>query len=74
MLAPNLTLYEKLKRDFGEVSYQKYVFKGIAEFVANPPIVVDGDNYNQFHNMGTLHNSVEINIFNISKFNSERGV
>ena len=56
------------------MSYQKYVFKGIAEFVANPPIVVDGDNYNQFHNMGTLHNSVEINIFNISKFNSERGV
>lgn len=71
VLAPNLTLYEKLKRDFGEVSYQKYVFKGIAEFVANPPIVVDGDNYNQFHNMGTLHNSVEINIFNISKFNSD---
>ena len=71
MLAPNLTLYEKLKRDFGEVSYQKYAFKGIAEFVANPPIVVDGDNYNQFHNMGTLHNSVEINIFNISKFNSD---
>lgn len=71
VLAPNLTLYEKLKRDFGEVSYQKYAFKGIAEFVANPPIVVDGDNYNQFHNMGTLHNSVEINIFNISKFNSD---
>lgn len=71
VLAPNLTLYEKLKRDFGEVSYQKYAFKGIAEFAANPPIVVDGDNYNQFHNMGTLHNSVEINIFNISKFNSD---
>ena len=26
ILAPNLTLYEKLKRDFGEPSYEKYVF------------------------------------------------
>ena len=30
VLAPNLTLYEKLKRDFGDPSYEKYVFKGIA--------------------------------------------
>lgn len=36
VLAPNLTLYEKLKRDFGDPSYEKYVFKGIAEFVSKP--------------------------------------
>ena len=30
VLAPNLTLYEKLIRDFGDPSYEKYVFKGIA--------------------------------------------
>lgn len=40
VLAPNLTLYEKLKRDFGDPSYSKYVFKGIAEFVHNQPVVI----------------------------------
>lgn len=29
ILAPNLTLYEKLIRDFGDPSYEKYVFKGL---------------------------------------------
>ena len=80
VLAPNLTLYEKLKRDFGDPSYEKYVFKGIAEFVSNPPFVVDGENYK--NNVGAFSNltgSVIINVFNISKFNtdskaSKRGV
>ena len=30
ILAPNLTLYEKLIRDFGDTSYEKYVFKGLS--------------------------------------------
>lgn len=75
VLAPNLTLYEKLIRDFGNPSYEKYVFKGIAEFVANPPVVVTGDNYEKHRNQGVvipgLLSPVEINIFNISKFNTE---
>ena len=50
ILAPNLTIYEKLKRDFGEPSYEKYVFKGLAEFVTNPPLVVTADNYNSYQN------------------------
>lgn len=75
VLAPNLTLYEKLIRDFGNSSYEKYVFKGIAEFVANPPVVVTGDNYEKHRSNGPsipgLLSPVEINIFNISKFNTE---
>ncbi|MBP3510813.1 MAG: DEAD/DEAH box helicase family protein [Prevotella sp.] len=75
VLAPNLTLYEKLIRDFGDPSYEKYVFKGIAEFVANPPVVVTGDNYelhnNQESTIPGLFSPVKINIFNISKFNTE---
>lgn len=47
ILAPNLTLYEKLIRDFGEPSYSKYAFKGITEFVHNSPVVITGDNYEQ---------------------------
>ena len=72
VLAPNLTLYEKLIRDFGDLSYEKYVFKGIAEFVANPPVVVTGDNYEKHRTaIPGLFSPVEINIFNISKFNTE---
>lgn len=75
VLAPNLTLYEKLIRDFGDPSYEKYVFKGIAEFVSNPPVVVTGDNYEKHRSYGAfipgLLSPVEINIFNISKFNTE---
>ena len=72
VLAPNLTLYEKLKRDFGDPSYEKYVFKGIAEFVSKPPMVIDGENYNtiQLHG-GNLFDAIEINVFNIAKFNTD---
>ncbi|MBP3472221.1 MAG: DEAD/DEAH box helicase family protein [Paraprevotella sp.] len=69
ILAPNLTLYEKLIKDFGDNSYSKYVFKGISEFVANPPRLVTGDTYNE--KSGYAFSDVEINIFNISKFNKD---
>lgn len=70
VLAPNLTIYNKLIEDFGNPAYDKYVFKGISEFVHNRPIVITGENYAQ---QGALFGEAEvrINIFNISKFNSE---
>ena len=70
ILAPNLTIYEKLIKDFGDPSYAKYVFNGIAEFVNNRPVIINGDNYNQ---QGGLfkESEIRINIFNISKFNSD---
>jgi type III restriction enzyme len=72
ILAPNLPIYEKLTRDFGDQSYEKYIFKGIAEFVTNVPVVINGDNYEQ-KGVRTLFNDreIEINIFNISKFNTD---
>lgn len=69
ILAPNLTLYEKLIRDFGDSTYDKYVFKGIAEFVSSPPNIVTGATYTD--RPGHIFSDVEINIFNISKFNKE---
>lgn len=69
VLAPNLTLYEKLIKDFGDESYSKYVFKGISEFVGKPPRIVTGENYNE--RTGNIFSDVEINIFNISKFNKD---
>lgn len=70
VLAPNLTLYEKLIRDFGDQSYEKYVFKGLAEFVHNPPVVITGDNYNRANGLFS-EKEIQINVFNIAKFNTD---
>lgn len=70
VLAPNLTIYDKLIEDFGNPAYYKYVFNGISEFVHNRPVIITGDNYNQQSN-GFSEEDIRINIFNISKFNSE---
>lgn len=57
-------------KDFGDPSYPKYVFNGISEFVHNRAVIITGDNYAQ---QGALYmeSEIRINIFNISKFNSE---
>ena len=71
VLAPNLTIYEKLIADFTPGN-SKYVFKGIAEFATNAPRIITGDDYDQQNITGSsLFSSVDINIFNISKINSE---
>ena len=46
VLAPNLMIYDKLIGDFTP-NKPKYVFKGIAEFVTNEPMVITGDDYDQ---------------------------
>lgn len=70
ILAPNLTIYEKLMEDFGNPSYAKYVFSGIGEFVHNKPVIITGENYAQLG--GLFRDSeVRINIFNVAKFNSD---
>ena len=69
VLAPNLTIYNKLIADFTP-NTPKYVFKGIAEFATDAPMVITGDNYEQTAT-GSLFGGVRINIFNISKMNSE---
>lgn len=70
ILAPNLTIYNKLIRDFGDPGYEKYVFNGVPEFVTQRPVVITGDNYAQ---QGGLFQKeeVRINIFNIAKFNAD---
>jgi len=72
VLAPNLTIYSKLIEDFSNRNHPKYVFKGIAEFASYPPDIITGDNYES--KAGTLYDAlvpVKVNIFNISKINSE---
>ena len=71
VMAPNLTIYDKLITDF-KPNTSKYVFKGIAEFAMEPPEIITGDNYED--KAGTLFDELircRVNIFNISKINTE---
>src|SRR5262245_37368056 len=71
VLAPNLTIYNKLITDFTP-NTPKYVFKGIAEFATDAPAIITGDNYEAM--ASTLFDALlqcKINIFNISKINAE---
>ncbi|HFI9760034.1 DEAD/DEAH box helicase family protein [Vibrio parahaemolyticus] len=71
VLAPNLTIYEKLISDFSPAS-PKYVFKGIMDFALDAPRVITGDNYERLNiRGGTLFGSIDINVFNIAKINTE---
>jgi type III restriction enzyme len=71
VLAPNLTIYNKLMEDFGESSHPKYVFKGISEFVTNPPSIITGENYQYQGGLFDDTEGVHINVFNISKINAD---
>ena len=79
VLAPNLTIYNKLIADFTP-NTPKYVFEGIAEFATNQPEVITGDNYESGRGVrseeaaqGRMFDTspIHINVFNISKINSE---
>ncbi|HND31968.1 MAG TPA: DEAD/DEAH box helicase family protein, partial [Myxococcota bacterium] len=82
VLAPNLTIYNKLIADFTPGT-PKYVFQGITEFVTAPPVVITGDNYESGVGVRTDTQAQQalyrpggdsaphINVFNISKINSD---
>lgn len=84
VLAPNLTIYDKLIADFTPGT-PKYVFQGISEFVTASPVIITGDNYESGvgvreearRQMGLFRpggeDAVHINVFNISKFNKDTG-
>ena len=74
VMAPNLTIYEKLKKDLGSPENPKYVFRGLDKF-SNPPRIIDGDNYENFNSSVLLGaNEIIINVFNIAKLNSDSKV
>ena len=70
VLAPNLTIYDKLIEDLSNTNSSKYVFQGIGEFVHRSPRIITGDNYN-YKNMELFDTDITINVFNISKINAE---
>lgn len=72
IVAPNITIYNKLKKEFSDINHPKYVFKGLSCFAAIQPHMVYGDNYK---NVGMTYgvSDCTINIFNIDKFNKQVG-
>ncbi len=75
VLAPNLTIYEKLIADFTP-NTPKYVFRGLGEFSTEGIEIVTGDNYEDGRGVrkGTLkgfRRGIHINIFNIAKIDGE---
>lgn len=85
VLAPNLTIYNKLITDFTP-NTSKYVFGGIEEFVLDPPKIITGDNYesgrgvrqNEANYLPENNNqpirwesTVFVNIFNIAKITAK---
>ncbi len=74
VVAPNLTIYNKLKNDLGNPSSlnSKYVFRGVGCFENNTPNVWIDDDYRNRPARSTIDNdSINIYIFNVAKFNSE---
>lgn len=70
VLAPNLTIYNKLIADFTP-NTPKYVFKGISEFSISPPVLTTGETYERQIASGGQLFPTTINIFNIAKISSE---
>lgn len=69
VVAPNTTIYEKLKRDLSDWNSPKYVFKGLGCFSAPPQIVTDDDYRNK--QLPVFTSEIRIFIYNIDKFNKE---
>ncbi|MFA5920921.1 MAG: DEAD/DEAH box helicase family protein [Methylococcaceae bacterium] len=83
VLAPNLTIYEKLKQDF-TLGNPKYVFAGIPELAQAPPVIITGEDYESGRGVRldysvpktltadifAYESAPHINIFNIAKINA----
>jgi type III restriction enzyme len=83
VLAPNLTIYNKLIDDFRNIASPKYVFRGIGDFVHHQPRIITGDDYanvntprkQMFKPDGAQQSlfveDLAINVFNISKLDKD---
>lgn len=71
VLAPNITIHNKLIEDFSNPTSPKYVFQGTGEFVHKQPRIITGDNHSTLAQTSFLESDVHINVFNISKINAE---
>ena len=69
VVAPNTTIYEKLKRDLSEPANPKYVFRSLGCFSTPPEIIADDDYRTK--NLEEDNADIQIFVYNIDKFNKE---
>lgn len=69
ILSPNITIYNKLKDDFGNKGAEKYVFKGLTD-ISNNAVIITGEDY-ETKGIKASDDSIKINMFNIGKINAD---
>ena len=69
VVAPNTTIFEKLKKDLIDNNSAKYVFKGLGCF-STPPQIITDDDYRE-KTLSLFESDVHIFVYNIDKFNKE---
>ncbi len=69
VVAPNTTIYEKLKRDLSDFNSSKYVFRGLGCFSTAPQIITDEDYKSK--QISSFESDIRIFVYNIDKFNKE---
>lgn len=69
VVAPNTTIYDKLKRDLSDTSSSKYVFNGLGCFY-NPPHIITDDDY-KTRQISLFESDIRIFVYNIDKFNKD---
>lgn len=69
ILSPNITIYDKLKDDFGNKGAEKYVFKGLTD-ISNNAVIITGEDY-ETKGIKASEDSIQINMFNIGKINAD---
>ncbi len=69
VVAPNTTIYDKLKKDLSGTNSPKYVFKGLGCF-STPPQIITDDDYRE-KTISIFESDVRIFVYNIDKFNKE---
>ena len=70
VVAPNTTIYNKLKLDLCDTNSKKYVFRGLSCFAVNAPRIITGDDYSD-RQISFNQSEVRVFVFNIDKFNKE---
>lgn len=69
VVAPNTTIYDKLKKDLSDSNNPKYVFKSLGCF-SNPPQIIADEDYRE-KTLSLVESDIHIFVFNIDKFNKE---
>lgn len=69
VVAPNTTIYDKLKKDLGDNNSSKYVFRGLGCF-STPPQIISDDDYRE-KTLSLFESDIHIFVYNIDKFNKE---